>query len=59
MSEDDRMAFAVRAYEEDNVTMFSIICDELTEAHRKQLEDRAKKDNQEMYYYILKNKEEG
>ena len=59
MSEDDRMAFAVRAYEEDNVAMFSIICDELTEAHRKQLEDRAKKDNQEMYYYILKNKEEG
>lgn len=49
----------MRAYEEDNVTMFSIICDELTEAHRKQLEDRAKKDNQEMYYYILKNKEEG
>ena len=39
--------------------MFSIICNELSEAHRKQLKDRAQKEEQDMYYYILKNSEEG
>lgn len=59
LSEDDRMAIAKKAYEEDNMSMFSIICSELSETHRKQLQDRAGKEKQEAYYYILKNNEEG
>ena len=51
-------AFAERCYEKEELDYFSIAADDLTEKDRKELMEKALREDNDTYYYILKDKED-